>query len=194
MFPADYTDARVLPSCTHGRGNDPKAVVIHATEGRLKGALAHLRDPESQVSVHYVVDRDGTVYQLVPERIAAYHVSPWDRLPSCPAFLCGDSHPENHSIGIEMVNAVEVPPNWPEPIYEDFQMAFGWRWWEDYPQVQRDTLKRLVEDIASRWGIPVDPEHVIGHYRINHGSDPGPALNLFWYRYGIPTAEPIWKP
>ncbi len=57
-FQPDYAEAYVLPSCNHGGENVPQAVVVHATEGELAGALAHLRDPESGVSAHYVIDRE----------------------------------------------------------------------------------------------------------------------------------------
>lgn len=194
-FPPDYAEAKVLPSCTHGGENRPQGVVVHATEGELAGALAHLRDPESRVSAHYVIDRDGTVYQLVPERVVAYHVACGVEgcVSSCPAFLCRDGKPETRTVGIELVNLGKVPPDWNGAIYEDYGMAFGWRWWEDYPEAQRQALQRLVEDIARRWGFAVDAEHVVGHYRVQGKRDPGPALNLFWERNGNPAIEALWK-
>lgn len=193
-FTPDYAGALVAASCNHGGENHPQAVVVHATEGELAAALTHLRDPQSRVSAHYVVDRDGTVYQLVPERVVAYHVACGVEgcVSSCPAFLCGDGRPESRSIGIELVNRGKVPQDWPGAVYEDYGMAFGWRWWEDYPQAQRDALKRLVEDIAGRWGIAVDPEYVVGHYRVQGKRDPGPALNLFWERNGNPRGRAVF--
>jgi len=71
-------------------------------------------------------------------------------------------------------------------------MAFGYRYWEEYPEVQLESVKALVEDICARWGIPLDIEHVIGHSLVNMKSDPGPALNLFWPRYGAPAREALW--
>lgn len=194
-FPPDYAWAIAAASCSHGGENHPQAVVVHAAEGELAAALAHLRDPQSGVSAHYVVDRDGTVYQLVPERAVAYHVACGIEgcVKSCPAFLCGDGRPESRSIGIELVNRGKVPQDWQGAVYEDYGMAFGWRWWEDFPQAQRDALKRLVEDIAARWGFPVDADHVVGHYRVQGKRDPGPALNLFWERNGKPPARPVWE-
>ncbi|WP_322510092.1 N-acetylmuramoyl-L-alanine amidase, partial [Anaerolinea sp.] len=193
-FPPDYPGAVIVPSCTHGGENIPQAVVVHATEGELAAALAHLRDPRSGVSAHYVIDRDGTVYQLVPEGVVAYHVACGREgcVKSCPAFLCGDGRPETHTVGIELVNRGKVPRDWPGMIYEDYGAAFGWRWWEDYPEAQRQALKRLVEAIARRWGFPMDADHVVGHYRVQGKHDPGPALNLFWERNGSPTREAIW--
>lgn len=194
-FRPDYAGARVVPSCSHGGENRPLAVVVHATEGELAGTLAHLRDESSMVSAHYVIDRDGTVYQLVPERVVAYHVACGvdGCVSSCPAFLCGDGKPEAHTVGIELVNRGKVPQNWSGAVYEDYGMAFGWRWWEDYPQAQVEALKRLVEDIARRWGFPVDADYVVGHYRVQGKRDPGPALNLFWERNGYPPRGAVWE-
>lgn len=193
-YPADYPGAVVVPSCNHGGENRPQAVVVHATEGELGGALAHLRNPESQVSAHYVIDRDGTVYQLVPERVAAYHVACGAEgcISACPQYLCGDKRPEIRSIGVELVNRGKVPQEWHGAVYEDYGMAFGWRWWEDYPAEQVEALKRLVEDIARRWGFPVDADHVVGHYRVQGKRDPGPALNLFWERNGYPPRGAVF--
>lgn len=193
-FAPDNPEAVVLPSCSHGGENRPLAVVVHATEGELPGTLAHLRDPDSRVSAHYVIDREGTVYQLVPERVVAYHVACGVEgcVASCPAFLCGDRKPETRTVGIELVNRGKVPPDWKGAVYEDYGMAFGWRWWEDYPEAQRQALKRLVEDIARRWGFPVDADHVVGHYRVQGKHDPGPALNLFWERNGHPMREAVF--
>jgi len=97
------------------------------------------------------------------------------------------------SIGIEIVNWGPVDnPEYPGPLYEDYQMSFGHRYWEDYTPAQLAALKALVEDICARWGIPLDAEHVIGHSLINKKADPGPALNLFWDRYGDPGQAAIW--
>ena len=49
-------------------------IVLHCTgmpDGQ--GALDRLRSPEAQVSCHYLVDEDGTVYRLVDEANRAWH-------------------------------------------------------------------------------------------------------------------------
>jgi hypothetical protein len=48
-------------------------VVIHDIEGTAQTALASFRNPKSEVSIHYIVDSDGTVYQVLHENDIAYH-------------------------------------------------------------------------------------------------------------------------
>ncbi|HTY43853.1 MAG TPA: N-acetylmuramoyl-L-alanine amidase, partial [Patescibacteria group bacterium] len=50
--------------------------------------------------------------------------------------------------------------------------------WEKFTDAQIDSLVLLVSDIASRYDIPLDREHIIGHDEIDPGerSDPGPAF------------------
>jgi N-acetylmuramoyl-L-alanine amidase len=64
-------------------------LILHNTAGGLDGSLSWLCNPASQVSAHYMVARDGAVYQLVPEDRTAWHAG---------------SRAWNHrSIGIEIV-------------------------------------------------------------------------------------------
>lgn len=86
-----------------------------------------MRDPESHVSAHYVIDWDEVVYQLVLERVVAYHVSRGveESVRSCSAFLCGDGKPDTRMIGIELINLGIVLPNWQGIIYEDYRMALA---------------------------------------------------------------------
>jgi len=196
---SDFAGAKVISSCNLVAGNNPKAIVLHHTGGDLSGAVARFQEKE-EASAHYIVDRDGTVYQMVPESYGTKHVNCYNQrsfcLATCP--ICEDEvgrleEPYLQSVGIEIVNLGAVDSTvFTGAVYEDYQMAFGHRYWEDYPPAQVKSLKALVEDISIRWGIPLDAEHVIGHSLINQKSDPGPALNLFWRRYGEPTRDAIW--
>jgi len=191
---------KLIPSCNIRPTNNPRAVVIHGTRGPLTGAITTFQKLNN-TSAHYIIDRDGTVIQLVPENLGAYHVTCYGArsicLPSCP--ICDDQNgnlvePATQSIGIELVNAGTVtnPDTFDGPLYEDFTLAFGYRYWDDYPEAQIKSLILLVNDIRERWKIPIDM--VMGHYRINTNTDPGPALNLFWDRYGNPPRSAIFPP
>jgi N-acetyl-anhydromuramyl-L-alanine amidase AmpD/peptidoglycan/xylan/chitin deacetylase (PgdA/CDA1 family) len=207
-FPPDLSaDAQSLlaqpiilrPSCNVERGNQPRAIILHATRGELAPTISEFQRP-ANTSVHYIIDRDGQVYQMVPEGLAAYHVSCGDNrtmcVASCPICNSADGafrQPYLQSVGIELVNLGQManPAGFGGLVYEDYLMSFNYRFWEDYPDAQLASLRILVEDIRNRWGIPYSM--VMGHYRINEKSDPGPALNLLWARNGNPPRPPIFN-
>lgn len=64
-------------------------IVIHDTEGSLASTLAAFQDPTFYVSAHYVIDADGTVYQMVHTKDVAWHAGNW--------------FTNMHSVGIEHV-------------------------------------------------------------------------------------------
>ena len=187
------------PSCNVARGNVPRGIVLHATRGTLTATLSEFQRPLN-TSVHYIIDRNGQIYQMVPEGLGAFHASCAGSrsvcIPTCPLCESPDGtflEPYLQSIGIELVNDGQLPH--PETytglIYEDYLMSFGYRYWEDFPEAQLQALILLVNDIRARYGIPLDL--VVGHYRINSKTDPGPALNISWYRVGNPPRAPIFS-
>jgi hypothetical protein len=189
----------IWPSCNFETSNRPRAIVLHYTEGSLGATISTFQQPHES-SAHYVIDRDGRVYQLVPERFAAFHVTCYGVrskcAPSCPVCLGPNGKfldPIYQTVGIELVNLGHVDPRYYQgDIYEDYSDSFGYRYWQDYPPEQIHSLQMLVNDVRARWGIPIDM--VIGHYRINNNTDPGPALNLFWFRNGNPSRPAIFSP
>ena len=113
-----------FPSPNHD-GRRPDFVVIHHTgDDTAAQALATLTSPAREVSAHYLVARDGTLYQLVDERYRAWHagVSRW----------ASDEDINSESIGIELDNDGEEP----------------------FPDVQIDALLALLADIEARYHIP----------------------------------------
>ena len=47
-------------------------IVDHHTASTLAGALGRFTTPGTQVSAHFCIDHDGTIYQLVPIGDTAY--------------------------------------------------------------------------------------------------------------------------
>lgn len=148
----------VRPSCNFAAGNTPRAIVIHYTDwATLEGAVATLRSAYG-TSAHYIIDRDGAVVQMVPEKLVAFHASCYGYrsgcIPSCPICDGLDGRlvePYTQSIGIELVNDGYVSPDsFKGPIYEDYQNSLGQRYWEDYTKAQVDAL--LFNVIQSRDG------------------------------------------
>lgn len=80
LDPKTY-DCNVVPNnapCTYEDANRPTNfpvtfVVIHDIEGTAQNALNVFQNPASGVSIHYIVDSDGTVYQLLHDTDIAYH-------------------------------------------------------------------------------------------------------------------------
>ena len=188
----------IKPSCNFMDGNVPRGVVLHATRGTLVASIGEFQQPNA-TSAHYIIDRDGQIYQMVPEALGAFHVSCGGSrsvcVPSCPLCEGPDGkflEPYLQSVGIELVNDGQLtdPTNYKGLVYEDYLMSFGYRYWEDYPVAQLQSLILLVNDIRARYGIPLSL--VVGHYRINYKTDPGPALNISWYRTGNPPRAPIF--
>ncbi len=74
-------------------------VVIHDIEGTAQDALNIFQDASRNVSVHYIVDSDGTVYQVLHDHDIAYQA--------------GNIWYNQHSVGIEHAGFA----------------ATGWRWY-----------------------------------------------------------------
>lgn len=141
-------------------------LVIHYTGMPDRdSALTRLCDPAAQVSAHYCIDEDGTLYRLVDESRRAWHAgrSVWR----------GIDDVNNCSIGIELVN----------PGHE-----FGYR---SFSEAQMAALRDLARDILSRHPIP--PQNVIGHADIAplRKQDPG---ELFDWRRLARWGVGLWPP
>lgn len=103
----------------------PNYVVIHDTSNdRAEDALRTLTDPARKVSAHWLIGRDGTLYQLVDERQRAWHagVSHWG----------GQMDMNSASLGIELDN------NGAEP----------------YPEAQIARLLDLLRELRDRYNLP----------------------------------------
>ncbi|WP_044558575.1 N-acetylmuramoyl-L-alanine amidase [Azospirillum sp. B4] len=127
------------PSPNHGPRPDGAAVdilVLHYT-GMVsaQAALDRLCDEAAQVSAHYLVEEDGTVWRLVAEDRRAWHAGrgAWGHVRDV----------NSRSIGVEIVN----------PGHE-----FGYR---PFPAAQMRAVTDLCRDILGRWPIP--PGNVIAH-------------------------------
>jgi N-acetylmuramoyl-L-alanine amidase len=147
-------DIRERPSPNHdSRGEAPDMrpidmLVLHYTGMQsAAAALDRLCDPAAEVSAHYVVEEDGTLWRLVPEARRAFHagISCWH----------GESSLNHVSIGIEIVN----------PGHE-----WGYR---PFPEPQMAAVEELCRDILARH--PVPPYRVVGHSDIapDRKADPG---------------------
>lgn len=117
-------------------------------------ALARLCDPASQVSAHYLVDEDGTIFRMVPEDRRAWHAG--------EASWKGVADVNSLSIGIELVN----------PGHE-----FGYR---DFADDQMEALVELTAELVLRH--PIRPEYVLGHSDVAPQRKKDPGERFDWSR------------
>ncbi len=137
-----------------------------------EAALERMCDPAAEVSAHYCIDEDGTLYLLVPEGRRAWHAG--------RALWGSESDINGRSIGIELVN----------PGHE-----FGYR---PFPEPQMTRLIVLAGEILDRHPIP--PERVLGHSDVAplRKEDPGELFDWprlaaagigVWPSFPAPLAE-----
>ena len=134
------------------------AIVDHITAGSFSGAVSWLSNPASKASAHYVISRSGEIVQLVADENSAWHAGGINK-PNWP--LYDGVNPNRYTIGIEHEG------------YKD-QGGNG-----DLTEEQYQATLWLHRQLVARHGIPVERDHIIGHYRIdsvNRPNCPGPAF------------------
>lgn len=119
------TGITFCPSPNQGErrgGMQPDMVLIHYTAmDSAQAAVDWLCNPASEVSAHWLIDRDGTCTSMVDEGRRAWHAGAGE--------WGGRGDVNSRSIGIELANTGSEP-------FSEPQMA---------------SLERLLDGIRSRW-------------------------------------------
>jgi N-acetylmuramoyl-L-alanine amidase len=160
-MPADAPQAEWIASPNFNeRATIPSGVdmiVLHSTcmpTNGIQEVVRRFQNPDSRVSSHYIVGKDGQIVQMVSESDRAWHagVCRWeDRtdINSC-------------SIGIEMMHRDQDPG-------------------DDWPAAQAEAVARLILNIRSRHMVSDD--HLIFHsecaYPPGRKTDPI-GFDRFW--------------
>lgn len=146
------------PNFRSGRsGKKIIAIVDHITAGAFPGCLNWLVNPQAQASAHYLVNQAGEIYQLVQDEDTAWHAGIVAK-PNWP--LYDGSNPNRYTLGIE---------------HEGFDGTLS--------EAQYQATLWLHRQLTARWGIPVNRDHIIGHYRIDSVNRPNcPGPNFPWDR------------
>lgn len=143
----------------------PNYVIIHYTShDNAERSLATLTDPLREVSAHYLIARDGTIYYLVDELARAWHAG--------DSYWGGTRDLNSSSIGIELDN------NGDEPFTE--------------PQIE--SLLKLLADLKARYKIPAANFLGHGDITPARRSDPGvkfPWRRLAQHGYGLWCEPPF---
>lgn len=153
----------------------PEFVMVHFTSA----VVPHPEDPynmtyvreifvDYEVSVHYIIDRDGTVRCYIPEDRVAWHAGKgqWKDDPQYTNKM------NCFAIGIEMVgmgSAADMSTYMTEKAYQALDDSL-----KGFTSEQYAALKLLVADLCDRYDIPMDRDHVIGHEEYSpNKTDPG---------------------
>lgn len=133
----------------------------------------------SEVSSHYVIDRDGQVYLFVPENRVAYHAGK-GTLSNAPEY---ENKMNHYSIGIELLGigtSEEMITTIPSEKFDLIDKNLL-----GYTDKQYLSLNNLLNDIYSRYPkIKKDRANVIGHDEYNPTkTDPGSLFE--WSKIGF---------
>lgn len=147
----------------------PNYVVLHHTaQNSVEQTLHTFTLPRTQVSSHYVISRDGTVYQMLNDYFRSWHagVGSWG----------GNTDLNSSSIGIELDN----------------------NGFEEFPEAQIESLLELLDRLKKQYRIPahnfighsdlapgrkVDPN---ANFPWKKLADNGFGL---WYDQAMPTSD-----
>lgn len=184
----DYSGSLWRPSPNHsarpgGAVGDPSMVIIHTCEGSYAGCWSWLKNANSGVSAHYVVNNTGSeITQLVRENRKAWHIAaPYDCDLNSDVDCNKDGTSNNNfTIGIEHAGYANQA-NWDGGLI--------------------DASAELVCNITQDQAIPRDRYHIVGHGQLQpyNRVDPGPKWP--WQEYialvqnycgdgGAPEPEP----
>ncbi|MCA9381543.1 N-acetylmuramoyl-L-alanine amidase, partial [Candidatus Dojkabacteria bacterium] len=129
---------------SNGRfGYKPEAIVIHIAEGWLNGAYSWFNNPTSQASAHYMIGKNGVIWQFVADEDTAWHAGGVNQ-PRW-ALLKPRINPNLYTIGIEHEGFTGEP--WTQEMYE--------------------ASSELIASLCTKYKIPLDRNHIIGHNQIN---------------------------
>jgi len=189
----DNSSLKIIPKhliskCSSPRDNHP---ITHLVLHFCSDAVQNPQNPHSveriieifeqyKVSAHYLIDREGKIYEFVPESRMAHHVGKGS-MPFAPHYV---NSLNIRSIGIEMLaigSEKDMKKFMPPSQYQKIKKEHI-----GYTEAQYISLKKLIDDILKRNPkIKRGPKYIIGHeeYASARRSDPGELFD--WSRIGL---------
>jgi N-acetylmuramoyl-L-alanine amidase len=170
------------PTPNQGEALTAEYLVIHYTAGRsARQSIDWFKNPAAKASAHAVIARDGTITQMVPFNLVAWHagISSWE----------GRVGMNRYSIGIELDNAGRLrrqgdtwrawfEDEYPaedviEAVHNHESQSCGWH---VYTAAQIAAVLDLAILLMAHYGL----RDILGHEDIAPGrkSDPGPAFPM----------------
>lgn len=130
------------PNFRTGRRSPVRGICLHCTEGTAESAISWFGSPKSEVSAHYMVQKDGVVIQFVDEANEAWAQG---RVDHPTAQIVADHpglNPNAYLISIE-------------------HEGFG-----DLTDEQRESSIILIRSIAHDHDLEINRYTVIGHHEV----------------------------
>lgn len=150
---------KASPNYKTGRkGKKVIAIVDHITAGSYPGCLSWMQNPDSKASAHYLINRAGEIFQLVRDEDTAYHAG----IANKPTWgLYDGSNPNYYTLGIE------------------HECLGG----GELTEAQYQATLWLHRELTKKYNLPIDNNHIIGHYRIDSVNRPDcPGKDFPWER------------
>jgi len=160
------------PNCGTRGGKTPEIIVLHCPVGTLAGTVATFKNPRTQVSAHYVVDRDGSILQMVALENAAWHAM---------------HYPNLIGIGIEMVDMYMYSGYMSRGCMADPQ-------W--FTKLELDATAELVAALMTKFKIPINK--VMGHndpWLVQFGNNhKDPGMYFPWVSFRANVSQRLTEP
>lgn len=193
------------PHCSSRDGFDITGTVIHFTAGAsMAGSISWCKDPRSQASWHFIIDRDGSVSQQVELDKAAWHagisqgmykgklvrgVNPW----TIGIELCNHGllhRNEDGTFCCEDGNNL-VPYKGATPLHAELRYKANNNvitgYWEPFREPQLLKLQWLLDQLKTS-GYGTAASNLMGHEEVGmpvgRKEDPGGVFP--WARFGRP--------
>lgn len=179
LLDGDGRPVRYVESPNRGGVIVPRILVVHYTAGStLAGAVSWLTNRRSEASAHLVIDRDGTIVQLVPLNRKAWHAG---------RSQYQSRHGVNDfSIGIELVNCGPLARTAAGYAFGDRRIPDDHvvlathkhetreRPWHAFTNDQLEVAAQVARTVVRHYAL----QDVVGHEDVSPGRkiDPGPAF------------------
>ena len=141
----DITNTIPQTKYSLSRQYSQEGICYHITgDSEREQAVSWFRNPTSQVSAHYIIEKNGDTFLCVHPDHKAYHCGKVNKATAQIYFDKGQRNPNNYLIGIECVSSGE-----------------------DLTTQQWESLINLTLDLCNTYNIKVDRYHLIGHNELD---------------------------
>lgn len=178
----------ITKNLTNNKGSrngwKPDMIVCHIAEGTYNGTISWLKNPLSVASAHFVVSKQGEITQLVDLKDAAWAQGlSASKIPQSTLKAVRDrnTNPNQYCISIEH-----------EGKYKDTRGALT----EKQKAATIELIKFIRPEVKRIYGIdiPIDRQHIVGHYEINPKGKPNCPGEKFPFAEIINALKPAQKP